>query len=202
MSFFKKKSHPLLTPFFTSIIIHIFIFVTFLHLTHSDEIFNKGFSREISVRQGSVAIQILTETDSNRLTHLNNQNLLENVDVNKNLENNSDFGGKKDLSDHSAGKNTTTSGKYGLISELNHDIQNTVEYPTVAEELGWNGVVKLSVEIKEDGSVGNIAVLQPSYSVFISEAVDKIKKWKFHQGNKSEYIILNIEFINPNSAVK
>jgi TonB family protein len=154
---------------------------------------NRNF--KLSVKKGTIAVKLADSLDEDFSKYLENtkKDKIKKLLINqKNLEKFSKTYSKKKIP-FKARFDT------GLVSNLNHRIQNTVEYPPIAEELGWNGNVKLLVEIKKDGSVGKIKILESSYSVFVSEAVEKVRKWKFQEGNCPEFIVLNFEFINKSS---
>ncbi len=53
-------------------------------------------------------------------------------------------------------------------------------YPRIAEEMGLEGVVKLSLIILADGTVGHSKLLKSSgYKIFDKEAIKEIKNYKF-----------------------
>jgi protein TonB len=53
------------------------------------------------------------------------------------------------------------------------------DYPLVARRRGWEGTVTLDIELRADGSVGEIAVAQSSGYPLLDEAArDTVKTWR------------------------
>ena len=52
-------------------------------------------------------------------------------------------------------------------------------YPLIAKRRGWEGTVTLEIELRADGSVGDIKVAQSSgYPLLDEAAMDKVKTWR------------------------
>ncbi len=58
-------------------------------------------------------------------------------------------------------------------------------YPRIARRRGYEGVVILSVEVRNDGTVGNITVRESSgHSILDKAALKTVKRWKFRPGTQ------------------
>ncbi len=70
------------------------------------------------------------------------------------------------------------------------------EYPTVAESAGWEGIVKINVEILDNGQVGMVEILESSgYPILDESAVKAAKTWKFSPAkNGNETVGVWVEF--------
>jgi protein TonB len=52
-------------------------------------------------------------------------------------------------------------------------------YPLLAKRRGWEGTVTLDIELRADGSVGDIKVAQSSGHALLDQAaMDKVKTWR------------------------
>jgi len=70
------------------------------------------------------------------------------------------------------------------------------EYPEVAKSAGWEGIVKIDVEILDNGQVGKIEVLESTgYQMLDDSAVKAAKTWKFSPAkNGNETVGVWVEF--------
>jgi protein TonB len=53
------------------------------------------------------------------------------------------------------------------------------EYPMMARLRGTNGFVTLTFSVAADGSVSNVTVVDSDNQVFVQNALDAVKKWKY-----------------------
>lgn len=68
----------------------------------------------------------------------------------------------------------------GIPTRANYLDAMRPPYPRRAREMGWEGTVVLRVEVKPDGTVGDIAVRQRSgYAVLDEAALTAVKQWRF-----------------------
>lgn len=60
-------------------------------------------------------------------------------------------------------------------------------YPRIARRRGYEGVVILSVEVRNNGTVGGITLKESSgHSILDAAALKTVKKWKFQPGVRSD----------------
>ncbi|MBN2568747.1 MAG: energy transducer TonB [Deltaproteobacteria bacterium] len=82
-----------------------------------------------------------------------------------------------------------------VVSEPGGEIRNTSpamprysenpppSYPSIARRRGYEGLVTLSVEILEDGTVGGLSIKKTSgYSILDDAAVKTVREWRFKPG--------------------
>jgi protein TonB len=64
-------------------------------------------------------------------------------------------------------------------SRPNFVYQPKPAYPLIAKRRGWEGTVTLDIELRADGSVGDIKVAQSSgYPLLDEAALDQVKTWR------------------------
>jgi TonB family protein len=79
-------------------------------------------------------------------------------------------------------------------------------YPRIASERGYEGLVLLSAEINADGKVGSLKVKKSSgFAMLDRSALDAVKKWKFEPGKKmgrpiSMWVDVPVKFVLQNHA--
>ncbi len=74
------------------------------------------------------------------------------------------------------------------------------EYPLVARQNGWQGLVKLKVQVLSDGRVGEVTIVSSSgYEVLNQAALQAVKTWVFEPAKRfglavSSELILPVRF--------
>lgn len=66
-------------------------------------------------------------------------------------------------------------------------------YPRRAREMGWQGTVMLRVEVKEDGTVGDVTIRRSSnYAILDDAAQTAVKGWRFAPSMDGGFSMLTV----------
>ncbi|MGB7567492.1 MAG: energy transducer TonB [Chitinivibrionales bacterium] len=80
----------------------------------------------------------------------------------------------RDAIDSTVLKKEYISAKYSVIRDK---VYRSLSYPVYAQEEGWQGTVKMSFEVKPDGSIDNVHVLNSSgYALLDNNAVKAVRQ--------------------------
>jgi TonB family protein len=90
--------------------------------------------------------------------------------------------GPKTGPSHSQGKSITEGGDGAGKPGATFGYGEPPEYPRIARQSGWEGVVILSVNVTRDGRAESVRIRQSSgYRVLDEKAVEAIRKWRFFE---------------------
>jgi protein TonB len=81
------------------------------------------------------------------------------------------------------------------------------DYPRLAEDRGWTGTVIVTIDVRADGTVSDVRVVESSgRKVLDEEVLDTVREWKFTPGLQAGVpvkteILKTFRFEDPDSGV-
>ncbi len=75
-----------------------------------------------------------------------------------------------------------------VMSKLDNDIRQYFTYPLMAKKRGWEGVVKLDIEVDSQGKIASVVIRQSSGHKLLDKAAQKTLERIGHIGNAASWL--------------